>query len=248
VNKSIELNLVVSNNVDAFKYFPHGVWLMLLSTLTIDTDFEPVHFFNLLFTHPVYFLRYVVIVSVSIGFHELAHGIAAIREGDDTPEKAGHMTLNPIQHMGWESMVFLCLAGVAWGQMPINSDRFRSASIGRIRVAAAGPLFNLMLAIGCLVVLKLIVVTALGKVLSAEFFFLAAQINLILFLFNLVPLPPLDGFHIFSEYFPSFKPIENNPWSLFALVILFLVADFGTGLQVFSNWIIEMVIGKTTLL
>ncbi|MCV3215717.1 hypothetical protein OGM63_19740 [Plectonema radiosum NIES-515] len=59
-------------------------------------------------------------------------------QGDDTPQRTGHLTLNPVVHMGWESIIFLCIAGIAWGQMPVNPSKFRSAKLGNIIVSAAG--------------------------------------------------------------------------------------------------------------
>lgn len=63
--------------------------------------------------------------SCSIVIHELAHGFAAISQGDRTPISQGHITLNPVVHMGWPSLIFLVIAGIAWGQMPVNPSKFR---------------------------------------------------------------------------------------------------------------------------
>lgn len=97
-------------------------------------------------TNPVFFLRVVLIVILSISLHELAHGFVALSQGDDTPKRAGHITLNPVVHMGVPSLVFLCLTGMAWGQMPINPYKFRSQR-SHVLVAAAGPFCNLALAV-----------------------------------------------------------------------------------------------------
>ncbi len=94
-------------------------------------------FIQQLIKDPIYFFRIVTILIFSITLHELAHGWAAISQGDDTPQKTGHLTLNPVVHMGWESIIFLCIAGIAWGQMPVNPDKFRSKKIGNILVSAA---------------------------------------------------------------------------------------------------------------
>ncbi len=99
-------------------------------------------FINQLFRNPVYFLRVVIILIVSICLHELGHGIAAISQGDDTLFKTGHLTLNPLVHMGIHSLIFLAIAGIAWGQMPVNPGKFRSPKWGNILVAAAGWFFN----------------------------------------------------------------------------------------------------------
>ena len=179
-------------------------------------------FINDLFTNPVFFFRYIVIIILSICIHELAHGVAALSQGDDTPNKSGHMTMNPVVHMGWESMLFLVMTGMCWGKMPVNPAKFRSPKFGSILVAAAGPLSNLALAVLFIVLIKLSFLPFLSGFLSFQFLLMAAQINLILCMLNLIPIPPLDGFHVLSEIFPALKPMENSPFALLALMIVFL--------------------------
>jgi Zn-dependent protease len=176
---------------------------------------------NTLLTNPVLFFRIIVIVIASVTLHELAHGWVALSQGDDTPRKSGHMTLNPVVHLGWESIIFLCLAGIAWGQMPVNPSRFRNQKIGNILVSLAGSVFNLALGILFIVLLKFNLSLSSDRIFSPEFLYLAAYINLSLFLFNMLPIPPLDGFHVYSEFFPALKPLNNSPLGLFALIILF---------------------------
>ncbi|NEP14718.1 MAG: site-2 protease family protein [Symploca sp. SIO2C1] len=188
------------------------------------------------FTDPVLFLRIVLIVIVSVTLHELAHGWVAVSQGDDSPKRDGRLTLNPVVHMGWESIIFLCLAGIAWGKMPIEPWRFRHQKISRILVAVAGPLLNLVLGLLFLVLLKWNFNLS-GTILSGKFLHLVAYINLALFLFNLLPIPPLDGFHICSELFPELKSLEGTPFGLFALAILF-TTGFSSGLRMLVNGVI----------
>jgi Zn-dependent protease len=197
-------------------------------------------FINTLISNPIYFLRIVVIIIISITVHELAHGVAALKQGDDTPRKTGHMTLNPVVHMGWESIIFLCVAGIAWGQMPVCPAKFRSPKFGNILVSASGPLANLALGILSIV---LLVISQHIKVISPEFFYLAAQTNLVLFLFNLLPIPPLDGFHIFAEFFPEFKLLNDCRFGLFTLMILSLIPDLGSELYAIAGLIIKTLSG-----
>ncbi|MFB2978288.1 hypothetical protein [Microseira sp. BLCC-F43] len=93
-------------------------------------------------TNTLGFFRIVLILILSVSLHELAHGFAALTQGDDPPKKTGHMTVNPFVHMGWESIIFLCIGGICWGEMPVNPAKFRSAKWGNILVSAAGPLLN----------------------------------------------------------------------------------------------------------
>jgi len=200
-------------------------------------------FITNLITDPVFFLRYVVIVIFSSILHELAHGWAAVSQGDDTPRRSGHLTFNPLVHMGIESILMLCIAGIAWGQMPVNPAKFRSPKLGNILVTAAGPLVNLFLGVLSILFLNLSSVSFLEGLLSDKFFYLAAHINLILFLFNLLPLPPLDGFHIASEFFPKLKLLDNSLIGLFALTFLFVAPGFGSGLAELTDLLIRLMSG-----
>jgi Zn-dependent protease len=186
-------------------------------------------FIAYLFNDPLYFFRYVVIIVISIVLHELAHGFAAISQGDDTPETEGHITLDPVVHMGIPSLIMLMFIGMSWGQMPVNPSKFRHRWSDAF-VAAAGPLSNLAIAlIACII----IAVSSTYKIaaLSPEFFTMMAFINVFLFLFNLLPVPPLDGFTVISDLFPSLKPIRNTQIGLFMIVILFAVPAIGQGLS-----------------
>ena len=102
-------------------------------------------FIQTLLSNPLFYLCVVVTVIVSIILHELAHGLAAIKLGDKTPIHTGHMTLDPLVHMGPFSIVILLVVGIAWGLMPIDPTRLRGKYAEAI-VAVAGPLTNLILA------------------------------------------------------------------------------------------------------
>ncbi len=196
-------------------------------------------FIETLIIDPVFFIRAIMLMIISITLHELAHGLVAISQGDDTPIKRGHITLNPLVHMGWTSIVFLCLAGISWGSMPVNPSKFRSSKLGNILVSAAGPLLNLTLGLLSVCFIKIIMASSAESIFSEEFFFIAAQINISLFFFNLLPIPPLDGFHVFSEIFPQLKPLEKTQFGLFALVLLFLMPQFSQGLRELTLFIIQ---------
>jgi Zn-dependent protease len=193
-------------------------------------------FIETLLAEPFAFLRVIIIVVISITMHELAHGLMAISQGDNTPKTAGHMTLNPVVHMGWESIIFLLLCGISWGQMPVNPRNFWHPKISNLLVAAAGPWSNLALAIACIAGLYFSP-TAGNSWISIQFLYLAAQINISLFLFNLLPVPTLDGFHIYSEIFPGLKALESTYFGLFAMAII-LISGIGTALFAIGNLII----------
>ena len=203
-------------------------------------------FFETLFRDPVQFLRLVAILVISIVIHELAHGIAALSQGDDTPHKAGHMTINPVVHMGYESLIFLCVAGIAWGAMPVNPRNFRHPKWSDILVSAAGPLSNLVLGSLCIVAIiatQQYSVSMASQVVSQKFLSMAAQINMMLFLFNLLPIPPLDGFNVCEKLFPALKldRFRNSPLALFFMMALFVLPITDMALSKGSMFMMSMV-------
>ncbi|MDA0803154.1 MAG: site-2 protease family protein [Planctomycetota bacterium] len=176
-------------------------------------------------------LAWVVWVIGSICLHELGHGVAAIREGDETPRESGHMTLNPLVHMPPMSLLFFAVIGFAWGLMPVNPSRFRSGWRGVATVAFAGPLVNIVLAI---------VATALwyawiwfGPRTEPLFgnlqhgLAMGIYLNVFLAMFNLIPIPPLDGSRVAMGLVPGTRRFYADPrvqqYSFFALLAVFLL-------------------------
>ena len=142
---------------------------------------------------------WIVVVIGSITLHELAHGWAALWEGDGTPRELGHMTGNPLVHMGSMSLLLFAVLGIAFGLMPVTPSRFRHGYVGRIVVSAAGPVMNLLLFLIFAVALGLMErFGASGPVADNVSIFLnfGAMLNVVLVVLNLLPLPPLDGWGI----------------------------------------------------
>jgi Zn-dependent protease len=198
-------------------------------------------FVTLLFSNPLLYIQTILIVIISIVIHELAHGWAAMSYGDNTPVRAGHMTLNPVTHMGQASLVMLCLTGIAWGTMPVNPAKFRSLKWGNIIVSLAGPFANLAIALFLANVIKFFLISdSASLTFYLPFYnlmFYAALTNMMLFLFNLLPVPPLDGFHAVSEFFPGLKAYQNSPYSLFILMLLF-TTGIGNGLSITASFLL----------
>ncbi len=202
-------------------------------------------FIKTLFEDPFLYLRIVVIVMFSIILHELGHGWAAMSQGDDTPKTNGHLTFDPLVHMGTVSIIFLFLAGIAWGQMPVNPRKFRWGKWGDIFVSAAGPMMNLLLGLLGIIVLKIIFISPLHQIISDKFFYLIAELNLALFMFNLLPVPPLDGFHILSQLFPTLQGLEKEPLGQFLFVILFMSGASGYLFKI-ADWLINLLVYSTS--
>ncbi|HEY9744681.1 MAG TPA: site-2 protease family protein [Oculatellaceae cyanobacterium] len=184
-------------------------------------------FVETLFTAPEYFLWWILIAVFSVCLHELFHALAAYYEGDDTAKRLGYFTLNPLVHMGTQSLVILLLTGMCWGACPVNPSRFRHR-YGEALVAFAGPFANLLLmflfalagiAVAFCGSLNLIPETPANNL--ERFLSMASRANAAFFLLNMLPVPPLDGHGIAVSLFPSLRPFYARLGQAgFALIIL----------------------------
>ena len=213
-------------------------------------------FITTLESDPLFFFSVVLTVVVAITLHELAHGIAAIKHGDQTPIHSGHMTLNPLVHMGPFSLIVLAVAGIAWGTMPIDPTRMRGKYAEAV-VAAAGPAMNLLLGLLGMAVLIVLVKMwdpsiVLGQVLQRQtpstvsttqgntlfFVLIFSWINFVLCMFNLMPVPPLDGSHILANFNRDYRNFIYDPQrqglALMGLFIVFFMARF------FFDWSLQL--------
>jgi len=178
-------------------------------------------------------IAWYLIVIISIVIHELAHGWMAIRLGDNTPIQLGRMTGNPLVHMGGMSLIALLLFGLAWGQMPIDPSRMRGR-YADAKVSFAGPASNLILSALALIGLGLLIRFTPTPELQweknlHEFLFLAGSANLLLCVFNLVPIPPLDGSHILANFHRGYDNLRSDPGKqgIFMLGFFMVFITFG---------------------
>ncbi|MEM7808029.1 MAG: site-2 protease family protein [Planctomycetota bacterium] len=211
-------------------------------------------FIQLLFNNPQYYAAAVMTIILSITLHELAHGYAAIKLGDRTPEWTGHMTWNPWVHMGPFSLVACFLVGLAWGQMPVDSTRLKGRHAEAI-VAAAGPATNLVLAFLALTALGLW--QRFGGPLDMDnhrvangtmVLFVFGSFNLLLCVFNLLPVPPLDGSRIVATYNRGYADFVFNPANQGVGIMLFVLAfillrTFGGQLFVAAGQYVALIAG-----
>jgi len=166
--------------------------------------------------NPFFFFAVVLTVIISIVLHELAHGWAAIRRGDRTPIDLNRMTGNPLVHMGPFSLLALFIAGIAWGQMPIDPTRMRG-KYAEASVAAAGPAMNLLLAFVSLTALGLAMRFGAWEIReitgdnAPAFLFIFGSVNVMLCLFNLMPVPPLDGSRIAANFHRGYADFMGDP-------------------------------------
>lgn len=149
-------------------------------------------------------------VILAITFHEFAHAYAAYKLGDDTPRMQGRLNLNPLSHMDPVGFVLLIFAHIGWGKPvqinPRNFDKKYSISAGEAIVSVAGPLMNFILAIALTIIYFTIIKISNTFIMTQVGFYVMAIIeyaiivNIGLGVFNLIPLPPLDGSKIFRNF------------------------------------------------
>jgi len=176
----------------------------------------------------------IVIMLIAFTVHEWAHAWTAWKFGDDTAYREGRVTLNPRAHLDWMGMLFLLIAGFGWAKpVPVRRSRFKNPRLMSILVTAAGPISNLLLAF-----LMVFIVGALQNFGAFDdmsvhslnrisiFISLWLQINLALFIFNLIPIPPLDGYRIIEEFLPIRTRIqiqEKAQWATFIFLLLIFI-------------------------
>jgi Zn-dependent protease len=146
--------------------------------------------------NPVGFIAFVIAIVLGITVHEFMHAYAAHRLGDDTARLLGRLSLNPMAHLDPFGTLLIVLAGFGYGKpVPFNESRLRT-TLGVTFVAVAGPLANLALAALCAIPLRFSGGSLIGGGAYAEILFAIVTWNCVLAIFNLVPIPPLDGANV----------------------------------------------------
>ncbi|PWV98378.1 Zn-dependent protease [Paenibacillus cellulosilyticus] len=178
-----------------------------------------------------------VVLTFIIAFtvHEFAHAYSAYKFGDMTAYNAGRVTLNPRVHLDVLGTILILLAGFGWAKpVPVNPNRFSKPRLMSIIVTAAGPISNLIMAFVGLLAFHLLFSTGVLDsssvgVQKAFYTFLIVYfvpMNILLFLFNLIPLPPLDGYRIISNLLPlrvQMKLEQNIQWGMFFFLLLVFI-------------------------
>lgn len=155
-----------------------------------------------LFNNPWEFVSFLIALLIALTIHEFSHAWTANFFGDPTAKDKGRLTLNPIAHLDPLGTVFLLLAGFGWGKpVPIDPSNFRNPKLDNVTVSLAGPISNLLLALLLGLIYRFF---PLPPILE-QFMILAIFFNLVLMIFNLLPIPPLDG----SKVLGLFMSEEN---------------------------------------
>ena len=169
----------------------------------------------------------------SLSFHEFAHAWMAYRLGDNTAARLGRLTLNPMSHLDPIGSLALFLMGFGWAKpVPVDSRYLENPEYDMVKVAAAGPISNIILAVVAAVALRLLFSTDLLTENIKTFLIIFMQINITLAVFNLLPVSPLDGSQILAPFLEKYfgpdvvwKMQVYGPRFLFFIIIFSMVTD-----------------------
>lgn len=200
---------------------------------------------------------------IAITFHEYAHAFVADKLGDDTPRRQGRLTLNPLAHLDPYGTILMIFAGFGWGKPveinPINFNRKVSIKGGSAMVAAAGPIMNFILAFVFAVIYGLLLRTSFAATAMGSMFITIISytmtMNIGLGVFNLIPLPPLDGSKILLAILPTGAQewYENNQRILYIIFLIIWITPIASSIVTplitsIDHWLInliEVISGKT---
>ncbi|MFA5753811.1 MAG: site-2 protease family protein [Patescibacteria group bacterium] len=193
----------------------------------------------------------VIILILSAVAHEYMHGWMAHRLGDDTAKNAGRLTLNPLAHLEWFGSFFLPLIMIVSGMsfvfgwakpVPYNPFNLRDKKYGDAKVALAGPLANLIIALFFGLFLRIAPVT---NVIFTGFIGLIVYINLVLMVFNLIPIPPLDGSKIVATFLPAKAREKYLGSERTGFILIILVVMLAGGLVMpLVNLLFRLIVGS----
>jgi len=191
----------------------------------------------------LYLLIYFFAITISFSFHEFMHAAVAVWLGDETPRNMGRLTLNPLAHMDPIGTILILVAGIGWGKPvtynPNRLGRFKSLRLMNIMVSLAGVFGNFILALISTIIVSLLTgifgITAITENVAIStiysVFLYTTEFSLMLLAFNLIPIPPLDGFRVLEELLPyklryseGYRKFQKySPYGIWILFIIGMV-------------------------
>ena len=185
---------------------------------------------------------------LALSFHEFAHGYAAYLMGDNTARYNGRLSLNPMAHLDIVGTLCLLLFHFGWAKpVPINPANFRNHRKGIIVVSLAGPFANFLLALVCTILCKFLY-GFISTSQIAEFFYMvllyAQVMNVGLMVFNLIPIPPLDGSKVLMEFLPyrmRYQMYSLERYSGIILLVLVWTRMLTPVLNTMAGWVYSLI-------
>jgi len=174
-------------------------------------------------------IKIIPAAIIGLTVHEFAHAFAAYKLGDDTAKADGRLTLNPLKHIDWMGFFLIVIAGFGWAKpVTFNPNNLKNKHRDEIIISLAGPFSNFILAILFLVLARLLFfadffhATTLGLEVI-NLFVIWGIINFSLFIFNLIPLPPLDGSHLYLTFLKDIHPKLMMNLYKYGTLVLFAI-------------------------
>lgn len=182
---------------------------------------------------PLGLLARIIALLVAIAVHEFSHAFVADRLGDPTPRDAGRLTLNPFKHLSPWGTLFLFLFRFGWSQpVPVNAQNFRRPAQGMLLTSLAGPVSNFLVAAVSAIAIRYVPANTYMPMLLQEMIFL----NLVLMVFNLLPIPPLDGSSLLPFILPrNSSLLLNIERQGFLILVGLMMADVALGGRILST-------------
>ncbi len=211
-----------------------------MSLLSVLRSGEPALIFAVIFSR-------IFVVFFCLPIHELAHGWAAYKMGDSTAKNLGRLTFNPFAHLDLFGTIMLFLFGIGYANpVPVQTRNFRNPKKGMIVTALAGPGSNLLMALVfiCLYYIVLLLPQNLAVSFIAYFFDFAATVNVSLAVFNLLPIPPLDGSKVIGFLIPSktyFKILQYERYIMIALLLLLFTGVLNMPIALISDLLMKVI-------
>ena len=194
-----------------------------------------------------YIVSLVIAVILAMSIHEMAHGLVSYWLGDPTAKLQGRISLNPFAHVDWLGVLCLLLFHFGWAKpVPVDPSYYKDRKTGIIWTSFAGPVANFLLAFVCIFCLFLILklnplflYSNLGSLLES-ILSMTANLNIGFGLFNLIPVPPLDGSKVLFAFLPDeqyYRFIQGSPFFMLVLVVLIYLGILSQPLSMMQNGI-----------
>ncbi len=181
-----------------------------------------------------YVLSSLAVILLTLPVHEWAHAFTATRLGDPTPRWQGRLSVNPFAHIDWLGAACILLFGFGWARpVQINASNFRNPKVGMAITALAGPVSNIIMALIALILMNVVVaifgLSGMGVIVLFVymFFFYVAQINISLAVFNLIPIPPLDGSRLLAALLPNKQYYTLMRYERYMFFVVLALVWFG---------------------
>lgn len=193
----------------------------------------------------VFLISTAFVVFCTLPVHEFAHGWMANKLGDPTARLSGRLTLNPMKHLDLLGSVLIFLTGFGWAKpVPVNQNNFRNPKKGMALTALAGPVSNLIMAFVFMLLMNFCAeFNNMAAYIFLLFFQYAASVNIQLAVFNLLPVPPLDGSRIFWAILPDkyyWKVMQYERIIMIVLMVLLLLGVLSWPLNLLSNLVYRL--------